>query len=765
MTSLTSFGPYRVLESLSSTPQAVSFVASPTAGPAAGHLVSLRFVAPTLLEDARVRERFLEELRTVARLNHVNVLQIFDIGQWQETFYLVLEMVHGRSLAVVLEHAARQQAALAPELAGFITAEICAGLSYAHTRRDTRGQGLDIVHGDLRPREVLVAASGEVKVANFGLSRPWFRELSPAERQSDDRCDYLAPEVLRGEEPTPASDVFSAGALAYRMVTGRMIRGTPSEQGASRLERPIETARVLDPSIPEPLAEAIMRALSLDPARRHASAADFRTEILGWLRKHAPGFGRHRLKAWLEEIMGAELTPPSAQTQPKPIHRKDFAISDPRSLLSPSSQQGEDDRSGILPHLVFSSQGLQKRAGAAPPLPVRTAAARPLPSEAAQAGARKERPLPSQVTAPKPPPPPGKPSSIPIFGEDDDVATGPPPGPPPSLGGPPKPAPRIVRPPEPPPKAPTTPAAGDEDEIFVSRLPASTGTPLPPPEVVLTPDGQAHSALSLPEVSAEKTSPAKLASANTEPARPATSGAATTPSPSPAAAPQPAFDYATAVHDDESGIDDLPPQDGLRPARKNVGGIAFLAVVLIASGVVAADLLGGIPIFSHHLQPAGPTETSAFVRSRPPNALVTFNGETTSLRTPANLSGIPLDAPVRIGATLPGYELEEELEITFTRAGPTSALLVLIPKEHTLRIDSEPEGAVVLRDGEPVGTTPTRLGPLRADAREGIEVVLQVDGYFDERTRLVWEPDSPQSSHRIMLRPDPNWEPELEEEP
>lgn len=758
MSSLATFGPYKILEALSSTPQAVSFVATPTTGPAEGYLLSLRFIAPKILAEPKIRERFVEELRTVSRLNHVNVLQTFDFGQWEDNFYLVLEMVHGRSLAVVLEHAARQQAALAPELAAFITAEICAGLSYAHTRRDPRGGSLDIVHGDLRPREVLVAATGELKVANFGLSRTFFRELSAEDKQSDDRCDYLAPEVLRGMEPTPQSDVFSVGAMAYRMVTGRMIRGAATPDNVSRLERPIEAARVLDPSVPEPLAEAIMRALSLEPERRHETTAEFRSEILGWLRKHSPGFGRHRLKAWLEDLLGAELTPASSQSQSKTLPRKDFAVSDPRSLLSPSSQTGEDDRSEILEHLIFSSQGIQKRPGSAPPVPMRSAGSKAAPPAArVRPKPPRERPLPSAAAKPpiptalrsKPPPP---------------LASGPkvaPPAKPPIPAAPPS-----AKPPTPEPRPSRVLQDSQDGQILVSRMPgattASSAADAPAEKLELNLPSLSDVAAQAPAAQPEPPTAQAPTPAPAAPVQAAPAPTAPAPAPAPAPPQHQDYDYSTAVYgaDDE---DDSIPNDGLRPPRRNVGGLIFLFIAIVISGVALADLIGGVQIFSHLLQPPAPTETSIFVRSRPPNVELILNGEPTGLKAPASLGDLPIGEPITITAELAGYELEEPVNVTLTREGPTSALLILMPMQHTLRLDSEPAGATVFYNGEELGSTPTRLGPLRVDAREGVEVVLIQEGMFDERVNLRWEPGETQSTHRITLRPDPNWEPSEEE--
>lgn len=232
-----------------------------------------RPVAVKLLraEEAADAERFRLEAQIAARLNHPNVVGMYDFGSHHDQLYLVMELIDGRNLAQ--ERSLR--GILAPAGAAAIAAQTAAGLSAAHQ------QG--VIHRDIKPANVLLAADRTVKIVDFGIAR--FAEDTASSSTTTGKvlgtADYLAPERALGRPAQPASDVYSLACLLYELLTGR-----PPFSGATSLavvQQHVGTTPPppdrLCPDIPQPLSDYVLHLLAKDPAHRPTAeqAADWLT--------------------------------------------------------------------------------------------------------------------------------------------------------------------------------------------------------------------------------------------------------------------------------------------------------------------------------------------------------------------------------------------------------------------------------------------------------------------------------------------------------
>ncbi|WP_405724728.1 protein kinase [Streptomyces sp. NBC_00028] len=221
-----------------------------------------RLVAVKLLraEEAADAERFRLEAQTAARLNHPNVVGMYDFGSHHDQLYLVMELVDGWSLAQ--ERSLR--GALPPAEAASMAAQAAAGLSAAHQ------QG--VIHRDIKPANLMLTTDRTVKVADFGIAR--FADAAASTLTATGKilgtADYLAPERALGRSAQPASDVYSLGCVLYELLTGR-----PPFTGATSLAvvqqhvsaTPPPPSR-LRPEIPQPLSDHVLHLLAKDPANR-----------------------------------------------------------------------------------------------------------------------------------------------------------------------------------------------------------------------------------------------------------------------------------------------------------------------------------------------------------------------------------------------------------------------------------------------------------------------------------------------------------------
>ncbi len=226
--------------------------------------VAIKVLQPSLARDPELVQRFKQEARSAARLNHPNVVQVHDWGsESDDTYYMVMEYVSGKDLRDVLVG----RGPLAPARAAEIVACICDALHASHQ--------MGLVHRDVKPENVLIARDGVVKVTDFGIAA-----LADAERSQPGgtilgTLRYLSPEQAAGEEATAASDLWAAGAVLFELLVGSALQGGSGADLLRRraLEAPEAPSRY-SPSVPAEMDAIVLKACSLDPRMRFANAAE-----------------------------------------------------------------------------------------------------------------------------------------------------------------------------------------------------------------------------------------------------------------------------------------------------------------------------------------------------------------------------------------------------------------------------------------------------------------------------------------------------------
>jgi serine/threonine-protein kinase len=234
--------------------------------------VAVKILAEHLSDDERFVARFRREALAVAKLIHPNIVQVYDTGIDQGRHYIVMEYVEGRSGAQILQ----RQGPLEPRFAAEIGIQACGGLDYAHRR--------GIIHRDVKPGNLMIVGGPlgggtdlTVKLTDFGIARAIEQTRITQVGSVVGTAAYLSPEQVRGEEATPATDVYALGVVLYQFLTGRLpYEGSTLAELAVRQqnERPLPPSTYND-EVPEPLGGAVLRALEGDTNRRYASADEF----------------------------------------------------------------------------------------------------------------------------------------------------------------------------------------------------------------------------------------------------------------------------------------------------------------------------------------------------------------------------------------------------------------------------------------------------------------------------------------------------------
>ncbi|MDB4898153.1 MAG: serine/threonine protein kinase, partial [Firmicutes bacterium] len=244
-----------------------------------GRDVAVKVLRGQFGSDEEFIRRFRREAQNAASLSHPNVVQIYDVGQDEDQYYIVMELVEGHTLKELIQ----QQGPLPPTDAARIAIEILGALSHAHQNR--------IVHRDIKPHNILISRDGRVKVTDFGIARATTTDTVTHTGSIMGSAHYFSPEQANGLATGDRSDIYSVGIVLYEMITGVV-----PFQGESPITVALKHIRdmPLSPSqrndeVPAELEHIIMRALEKDPERRYGSAQGMRNALEKFLEDHAAG--------------------------------------------------------------------------------------------------------------------------------------------------------------------------------------------------------------------------------------------------------------------------------------------------------------------------------------------------------------------------------------------------------------------------------------------------------------------------------------------
>lgn len=247
--------------------------------------VAIKRVLPNLAKNKKFIAMFLDEARLSLFLNHANVVQTFDIGMSENSYFIVMEYVDGSNLKSILETAKERGFRIPQEQAAYIAIEICKGLSHAHNRKDPRQRPLQIVHRDISPPNVLISREGEVKLVDFGLAKAASQLSLTDPGVVKGKFSYLSPEAAYGEKVNSLTDVFATGIVLWEMLANRRLFDGRTDLDTVELVRKAEIPPLKDFNTEvHPQLEAIIRkALARDPRKRHQSSLELAHDISKFL--------------------------------------------------------------------------------------------------------------------------------------------------------------------------------------------------------------------------------------------------------------------------------------------------------------------------------------------------------------------------------------------------------------------------------------------------------------------------------------------------
>jgi serine/threonine protein kinase len=299
-------GKYQLIHKLATGGMAEVFLAK-AAGPMGFEkLLVLKRILPHLATEPTFVDMFLSEARLAAQLNHPNIVQIFDFGEAEGTYFLAMEYIDGANLREIIRRATSVGLALPIPFCARVVAAACEGLAFAHDCKDQATQlPMNLIHRDISPDNILLSRQGAVKVVDFGIAKAGGASPHTQTGILKGKLSYMAPEQLRNEPLDRRADVYALGVVLYELLTGVKPFVATSEAGMVQailfeLQVPVAQRR---PDVPEVLQRILARALSRERDQRYPDCASFQADLEDFLLSTGKPMGASQMALFVSMMM------------------------------------------------------------------------------------------------------------------------------------------------------------------------------------------------------------------------------------------------------------------------------------------------------------------------------------------------------------------------------------------------------------------------------------------------------------------------------
>ena len=248
-------------------------------------VVAIKVLRAKLSDDAMALVRFQREASAASRLSHPNVVDIYDVGEYEGMHYIVMEFIRGRTLKELIA----QRGALDVDEAIGVMKQLVSAINHAHEHK--------IIHRDIKPQNVLVKDDGTIKITDFGIAVANGSVQLTYNNTVMGSAHYLAPETTQGKEPNEQVDIYSLGIVFYELLTGHVpfTGKTPTEIAIKRLRKPIPYVRDFNPNIPQSVENIVLKATAKNLEDRYVSCKEMLYDLIHCLDPEYKNMSRIRV--------------------------------------------------------------------------------------------------------------------------------------------------------------------------------------------------------------------------------------------------------------------------------------------------------------------------------------------------------------------------------------------------------------------------------------------------------------------------------------
>ncbi|MCP4614598.1 MAG: protein kinase [Planctomycetes bacterium] len=295
-------GRYEILCKIGTGGMADVFLARLRCAQGTEKLLVVKKINSVLAKSTEFMERFVDEARIAMRLNHINIVQVYSFEYIEESYVLSMEYMNGGNLHVLQRRMQWQGHRFSFGISAYIAAEVAKGLDYAHSRSDSRGNPLEIVHRDISPHNILLSGQGAAKIADFGIACARY-STEESGNSIIGKLGYMSPEQAAGQLVDQRSDIYALGIVLYEMLIGRPL--VQFQTGKNPLSiiynKRHPSPRQVDSSVPEPLDRIVSKAISFEPKDRFNSAQEMALALRQFLHSEKEIYDAHTLEDYLRK--------------------------------------------------------------------------------------------------------------------------------------------------------------------------------------------------------------------------------------------------------------------------------------------------------------------------------------------------------------------------------------------------------------------------------------------------------------------------------
>lgn len=303
------FGQYKLLERIAVGGMAEVFLAVRPGLEGFEKTLAIKRIRPHLSNEDAFLKMFLFEAKLAAQLQHPNVVQIFDLGKINNSYFIAMEYISGRDMSRVVPKAEKLGITFPLEYAMSIAASVLDGLSYAHAKTDDFGEPLNVVHRDITPENIMVGWNGNVKILDFGIAKANSQSDQTRAGEIKGKLSYMSPEQGMGKVLDERSDLFTLGVVLYEWITGYKLFTGENEMA---ILKSIIDGRIYPPSyfredVPEAVEDILMKALAKDRDERYQTAREMQYEVQAWLNSQEFVPSNSHLANFMRQLFADEI--------------------------------------------------------------------------------------------------------------------------------------------------------------------------------------------------------------------------------------------------------------------------------------------------------------------------------------------------------------------------------------------------------------------------------------------------------------------------
>ena len=355
------FGKYRLLSRIAQGGMAELYLAKLFGYEGFEKLVAIKKILPYLAEETNLIKAFIDEAKLAAFLQHPNIVQIYDFGSVNDTYYIAMEYLYGKDLKCITKQYKEKGKPLSIGNALYIASQVCAGLDYAHKLKDFQGKPLNIIHRDIGPHNVFITFDGQVKIIDFGIAKAATQVNKTQYGSIKGKITYMSPEQAKAENIDHRSDIYALGILLYEMVTHeRMFDGETTYGVFSKvLESEYRPAQQVNKDLPQDLCRIIDRALEKDREKRYQSAEEMLADLENCMHRLSIIPSYRNLARYMDKLFGEGADDESEEAEKSDEGESTLKLSEMSDLQSDKtvllSEADRPSRKKQIPKFAFSA--------------------------------------------------------------------------------------------------------------------------------------------------------------------------------------------------------------------------------------------------------------------------------------------------------------------------------------------------------------------------------------------------------------------------